>query len=528
LVWFGYLVALGLFFRFQILNGFTLLFSDRYDGFIEISILEHWFNVLKGVEHWSEPSYFFNNTLTLGYNDGYFLYGLIHSLFRVLRCDPLLSAELVNLVVRSIGYWAFYAAGRRILRLGRGWAALAALIFTIGNGAYIHMVHQQLLSVSFAPAMALLLFEFRRRLAEPEGAGVLGWGAAAILLLAAWLMTAFYMAWFFIFFSCCFALVWLPTAGRRRRGELATGLRRHGWRLAALGFLALLANLPLLLLYLPKAAETGMHSYQAALGFSPALSDLVNIGDDSLLYGRLNAMIRHYFRPELPFYGELSTGFPFILLLPFFFGLWRSRGDATLRALGLAACLSWLLLAHFGRFTAYPLVYHLIPGAKAVRVLSRYQLFLAAPLTAVAIAGLARLHWRLALLLPLCGLLVAEEINDTAIIRIDRPAELARLAAIGRPPSGCGAFYASTPRETSFWNPPVEGIYSHSTDAMLVAAIVDLPTINGFATFLPPGYDLFHPEQPDYHERVQAYAEAHGITSLCSLDLQRLRWGAAP
>ena len=71
----------------------------------------------------------------------------------------------------------------------------------------------------------------------------------------------------------------------------------------------------------------------------------------------------------------------------------------------------------------------------------------------------------------------------------------------------------------------VAALYSHSTDAMVVAATLNRPTLNGMSTFLPPGWDLMHPERLDYADRILAEAARHGLREgLCALDLEALRW----
>ncbi len=59
---------------------------------------------------------------------------------------------------------------------------------------------------------------------------------------------------------------------------------------------------------------------------------------------------------------------------------------------------------------------------------------------------------------------------------------------------------------------------------MLVAEWLRLPTINGFATFVPAGWNLMGIAQPDYLARVEAYAQSHQLIRLCGLDLQTGRW----
>ena len=58
------------FFRVPIFNGFTRLWGDHFDGGIEATILEHWYNVVRGYSPWSQTEYFYPVSGTLGYNDG--------------------------------------------------------------------------------------------------------------------------------------------------------------------------------------------------------------------------------------------------------------------------------------------------------------------------------------------------------------------------------------------------------------------------------------------------------------------------
>src|SRR3954469_5421148 len=255
------LLCLGFFFRGQIGNGFTLLLGDRHDGVIALSILEHWHNVLRGMEPWDRTAYFFPVPATLGYNDGYLLFGLIHAGFRTLGADPFLSGELVNLATRAIGFAAILALGRRVLGLAFGWALLGAALFTISNNLFIRGSHVQLFSVSFVPALGLLAHGALRALWEGRRGALLGGGVGFCGLFAACLMTGFYMAWYGAFLGGSLLLAWLAVAGRAARRRLFVAVRAQAWPLAGLLALAVLSNLPFLALYLPKAAETGMHPW---------------------------------------------------------------------------------------------------------------------------------------------------------------------------------------------------------------------------------------------------------------------------
>jgi len=484
--------------------------------------------VFHGASHWSSTNYFYPYTSTLSYNDGYFIYGIIYSIFRSISINPLLSGELVNVTVRIAGFFFLYGAACRLLHFNWGWALLAAVLFSISCGSYVQMFHAQLLTVCFAPGMALLLQKTLQALQQESKRSFFLWGSATVIAYAAWLMTAFYMAWFFALFLVLFTFAWLLLSPRHRTKALFAELTRCKLPALLLLLLAALVDLPFFQLYLPAAALTGMHSYASAFAYSPSVLDIINVGDRNLLFGGLNAFLRTHLRPDFPLHNEQTSGFPLIILSLFglaALSLCRHR-DMLLRSLALTVCLTWVLFLHVRGYSLYRYVYDIVPGAPAVRAIARYQLFLAAPLILVTLAFLAR-HGRW-LGRPVVAivslLLVAEQLDSDQIARINRPFELARLAKIPAPPAECAAFYISRDRGDNYANPAIDGIYSHSVDAMLIAEIIRLPTINGFASFLPPHYQLFYPDRPDYSDRIRLYSEQNHVAGLCSLDLRDMRW----
>ena len=189
------ILSLAAVFQVQISSGFSVVTGDRFDGIIQISILEHWYNVFRGLARWDTTNYFFPYLGSLAYNDGYMLFGLWHSISRGFGIDPFLSAEMANVAFRIIGFVATYALSRQVLRLEFGWALLAAVLFTITSSTYQQSAHAQLLSVSLVPATIWLSARAVTALTTNNRTALLTWGIAAALLYTAWLLTAFY--------SCC-------------------------------------------------------------------------------------------------------------------------------------------------------------------------------------------------------------------------------------------------------------------------------------------------------------------------------------
>ncbi len=543
----GAAIAIGLFFRVPFASGMNLLFSDRYDGAIETALLEHWYNVLSAGESWGTVQYFYPYHGTLAYNDGYFLYGLIFAAARALGADPYLGAECVNIVVKLIGYAGFLACAAT-LGLGLPAAVFGALLFTIASGSYVQASHVQLFSVGFAPVLAVLLFRFGRALSRGGTGAAAAWGVAASALYCSWLMTSFYMAYYFTLYAGAAALV-LAVAYRASLVADGRQMLRRTWPALAATLVVLAAGLaPFLALYLPKAAETGMHPFSGVLLYSPTVIDVFHVGLDNFVWGGLDVALNHYLRPHLPGSDEHATGITPVLLLFFAIGVWvlcirpgtRLRNAALTRillwAMAVAAVLTWVLVLRIGYYTLWRFAYLYLPGAKAIRVLSRYQLLLLWPVITIGMAGLCSIARslsparRVALLAVLLPLLVAEQIASPGPIKVNRPLEMARLQALPPPPQSCTSFLATRNRPPDFTSTDVtEALYSHNTDAMLIAEYLHLPTVNGFSTFTPPGYDFSSASQPDYIDRARRYAEAHGIAQgLCGLDLTALSWDTDP
>jgi hypothetical protein len=528
--------AVALFFRYQIADGFSLLNGDVGDQVIEISILEHWYNVFRGFEHWQEPVYLYPVRNTLGYDDGYFLFRCIHALFRAVGIDPYLSAELVTVVLRMIGFFSFYLAMRWIFSAHFVWALLGATLFALSNSVFVQAVHAQLFGVSLVPVMSVLLYQTISAMNANRRARMLIWGAVSAALYAAWLMTSFYMAWYFLLYSSVALIVYLLVGDRASVSRLMASTWRHLLPCSLIVLVLLVFSIPFFATYLPKADETGMHPYSEAFSYTPSLFDVINVGKGNLLFGRLIEFINRSFRPDFPAYSERTTGFNPVLLVLFGAGalsLWRNRRspggrcDSMLLVFALAAVATWVLTIHVRSASLWWYVYSYFPGAKAARTVSRYQIFLAAPVITVATLYLAAQSRRTARAIPglISALLVLGELNTEPPRAIDRHRELAWLTSVPTPPAQCRVFFVSQGRAEG------TGMDRGLTDnvaAMIIAEVIHLPTPNGWVSFIPTGWALFNPGSDDYLHAVRRFADDNRMSGLCGLDLRHMQWSLNP
>ena len=545
---FVYLVAMALFFRTPILSGFDLGFGERGDAIIEIAILEHWHNVLRGFAAWNTTFYFHPYAGTLGYNDGYLLYGIVYSFWR-LFADPFHADTLNILTFKTIGFVAAYRLVARTLGWGRAAALLVALLWTVASNITLQAVHAQLQSVALQPVAMMLAIGIVRAEADGRHGRARLLAVALAALMGAWLLTAYYMAWFTLFSACLFAACWIILSGDWRLGIV----RRHAVTIACGGGAFVVCALPFLAVYLPKVRETGGEPYYEMLGYlvTPVI-DMINVGAGNYLWGwifRPLLALVHAVLPDDPALpgrvlgGEHEAGFPLLFCALLVTAAWRIivrrrvSPDRTtppeLRAFALAMIVAWLLTLQFWVASPWGLVFELVPGAKGLRRVSRYQLWLTLPFLLVAVAAWRERATLLARSRPwlaatLVVLLVAENLSAETPAQISRANQRAALWHIAPPPAGCASFYvvASRVTEPVYINAELDALYPHNVDAMLLAELWRVPTINGFSTFNPPDWHFASPRAADYDARVLTYARRHGLRSLCRLDVRGQQpWG---
>ena len=157
-------------------------------------------------------------------------------------------------------------------------------------------------------------------------------------------------------------------------------------------------------------------------------------------------------------------------------------------------------------------MYRFIPGSQGVRVISMIQLDLMISTVLIACsviaAGLAVGADVRSILVLVAVLLLIEQKNDYPVFTVDRPAENAFLAQVVHIPPSCRVFFAESSRP----GPDLNTWFRHNVDSMILAEISGIPTINGFSTFLPPHWNLVHPEGDEYLSNVREWLASHAVT----------------
>jgi hypothetical protein len=171
--------------------------------------------------------------------------------------------------------------------------------------------------------------------------------------------------------------------------------------------------------------------------------------------------------------------------------------------------------------------HHIFPGAKALRVVSAYQIFLAMPVVLLAVKFLSTRRFAPIISIPIAALLLIAELNVPSL-GLNREAEMKRVSLVQKVPSACKAFYVSG------WNEQDQptgtqyhaNTYPHNVSAMLIAQLARIPTINGISSFDPPDWNFGNPYHKDYDLRMVNYGHNHNVKGLCKYDLNKKEWGS--
>jgi hypothetical protein len=376
--------------------------------------------------------------------------------------------------------------------------------------------------------------------------------AAVLLSLAALffslqLLTAFYYAWFFAFWSFLFLL--LAVVFPPSRIFLITLVKKYRPAMLAGAAIFMVGLVPFLLLYLPMIHVGTWYSYTNVSSMIPQWWSLLSMGDGNYVWGWLSAAVRPNPLPES--WGELMVGIgllptlTWILMtlsaLAFFMKSFNDRmnnredpitqSKVFLTLMILATTLFYVFgVRYWGEHSAWYFVYGVFPGARAIRAMSRYVIFLTLPM-AVAFAYILQsgLQWvaklksfRLRTALAMGISLIAAfgifeqfgvfTVSGTGFSKRDELAYLNAMAA--KLPADCKAFYL-TPGTRA----------NHSTaeyqyDAMLISMLTGIPTLNGSSSQFPPNWSLYFVKDQEYEANVRKWIDLNHLGDhICRLEV---------
>ncbi len=495
------------------------------DNRLCIFLLEHWYRVYRGLEHWDDPQFFYPARGVLGYSETMFVGSLPYALFRFLACDAYLSFELTLILGTLCGYVGMLFLLRRCLKAGETLSIAGAALFSLSNVCHLWILSAQTYTVMLLPCLLILFLQSAgdsrdARLRRPRNA------FAFCALLSILYFSTFYVAYFFsLLFLLALVIYQLLTPRNSWRvamprasmlGACSTGL--------ALGFI------PFFLTYGSSIASGHGWEFSQFLTNAMGIGHILNPGRGNLVWGWLLDPSGH---------SAMSYGVPPILA-SIFVGtvVWlirlRARGPLSklhgallASGLGTILLLSATIKYHEMLFWYYPWLW--LPGARTVRVLPRLFIVASPFITIISIGGLSELvsragfggpHPRIRriLLAFLVVAIVVEQVNLAPVHGISRRSEHARLGKMPLAPASCRSIFLVPSQSTAH---PI-GL---QIDAMFLAQRNNLPTVNGYSGLQPESWRLNIPQSPDYVRNLDDWLDRNGIArGSCGADIDNAVW----
>ncbi|HKD25690.1 MAG TPA: hypothetical protein VKC66_07210 [Xanthobacteraceae bacterium] len=538
----------ALVFRSWLFSGFDAAFGDDEDGYLALALIEHWRHVFSGAVHWTDPIFFFPHHGVLGYTDAFFLFGVVHAPLRLAGVDPFTALMLVMAGFSAIGFFGFRRLAARHFAIPPAYAAVGAFLFAFANMDAVKLIHIQAYGAMLLPSLCDLVLSGWN--SKRRGAVL---GGAAGLLYSALFLTAFQTAWFFGFFLLLLVLLHPAICGQEKSRDLVREMMTSRRSLIVAAVVAFAAGIvPFLILYLPVFLAGHSRDFAEVASNMPEWSDLANVTPENAVWGNALQRLGVTGQADDPVW-EAELGFTPAVLAVFILGFALlvmqmrhppgPRGSAALPSaacarglarraggddrvvvlLGAAVIILWLLQMDYFGVRLWRAIWAAVPGAQAIRYTFRSQLvanlFVAIVVARVlAACASARVWTRL-----LCAVLIVEQVN------LAWPAVMSRRVALAwidvpPPPEGCRIFYVSPHA-----GPPDRTGPQHQDDAMLLAEIRGIPTVNGYSSWFPSGWALDDPANPDYAGAVRSWADRNGIAQgLCGLEPRAGTWTPGP
>ena len=503
----AWIVGMLLQFHPMLLSGLRRIQSDWGDTRLNNYILEHgyrWLLGFPGHERFWSPPVFYPAPNTAAYSDVLLGVAPFYWPWRLVGFAPDTAFQLWLLTIATLNFVSALLLFSRGFRCRPIAAAVGAMLLSFASVRTAQVMHAQLIPFFYIALAILAVLEIFDP--EPElRAGTMNverrtaWVFVLAGAVVAQLYSSFYYAWFLIF-ALAMAAVWAVAMPGTRRRTLLT-VRANLGALAGAALASALILAPLITHYLQAERQVGTRSFLVVERMLPRPESWAYMGPGSWLYGWLAA--RDSFH-DLPMEHEQRLGLGIVTIVCAAIGLWMARRRRDVQFAVIVPLLMALLATEWpGGVTPWRAIYLVVPGASALRAVSRIGVALLLPAAlgvALLIDAVARpqrippsraaltlkrrdRRKRVLLVTAMLAAIVAEQVQQPpSYDKGEGRARIARVASgIG---TGCRAFlYTTIGGADDPWN--------YHADAMWASMERDVPTINGYSGNQPPAWTFY-------------------------------------
>ncbi len=472
---------------------------DPGDTWFNNYLIEHayrlWMGQLSWDDFWS-ANFFFPMSNAMAYSDVLISTAPLYAPFRWLGLLPDTAFQMWMIVVMALNYFAAFGFLTKGLRFSKIAATFGAFLFAFGAPRLSQLGHQQLLPHFFTIFGLWMLVDSFRESLKPNASTrfIVTRLGLFWLSVVGQFYTGFYLAWMYFTMLEFFVIAALVFSQSRKQVWV---FLKAAWLPFILG--AISAGLilwPLMSHYLEVTREVGYRSFEEAKWMIPTLQSWIYQGDRAWIHGWMSQV--KLFK-IISMGHEHHMGIGLVSSIAIAWVLFKKRKDVWVRPMLLAMILFYVLLTQLpGGYTLWVWGFQYVPGANAVRAISRVCLMYLVPLSiGLAFATefwVSRLQQRKSIFLSVAILLffILEQGQTTDAYdkaeprgRVERITQALQTADKNGETSGrCGYFYYSreSPEGKDWW-PWVSQIAT-----MWAARDLNIPTINGYSGNFPQNW----------------------------------------
>lgn len=529
------MVALDIFFFRNII--FTAdAFGDYGDGRYCNLVTEHWYQFIIGNEKIGELSTFYPIKNSLGYSDTFIGFALPYIIIRLLGNDMFSAFKITIVVIHFIGCLSALYFCIKKMRLNYCTALITTIIFAYSNMQNT-ATHPQFYVFYYIPIFTLFIWGYFENINNKKKRII--YALAAITIFAVIFYTTGYIGYFMVIFMVFeFIIVGsiLYIVDRKRIFEIRqlksciTFVKRNYLEYCLFFIYTILIFVPFIILYLPIQQKNNAVRQWTDI-MCPTLVDFINIAPSNLLWGKLLQFGEGH-------YAEFQTGFPivtisifaisvFYLLRKGYIKLKKNKFEYTLLimvTLAISTICCFMLILKINTYSLWYFVFKLLPGASAIRAVTRFNQVLVWPLSLVigfTINNLKikRIKYLQYVLLVVFVLEYTWIGGITSMWNTDEPRKM--LSKISTPPSDCEVIYII--------NDDI-GLDEHDytrahLDAWMIAYKYRLRTINGYGSYYPKDWiDVNYTRSNLYDIHSYNWGRKNNISGFYAYDLNNDIW----
>ena len=456
----------------------NLYVGEPFDTRLMIVVHEHWFWVFKGLRDYNDLRIFYPYKNTLGYTDGFLFDGFIYSILRYFQFSILQAYNLTNIVVLFISNIGLFLVLSFIIK--NKYLNLI-LIFLVSNGyslvAYLHL-WPNILGYLLISWPILFLIKIHQQNKVNLYLNLL------LLFVPIYALSYWYPTFFFISFICMLSVTALFFKKFRNNLILNAKIISNKINYKILFALSPLW-LTLWILFIKIFVKNSLNVRRDIneILYGPTLNDIFST---KLLGGSIFQPIYEFLRLDRPisndykFYDWL-VGFSPLLFLIFLVVIYMKKLTLFDKILIWSIFIVFTIFTNFNGSGIYIYLYNQFEIFRVIRVPSRFNLYISIAMLILIFryldSQLAKLSLKNLIWLAVPLILIIDNFrvapgrwNDKEFINFELKNLKSEIF------NKCEYFSVTNPGA---------GHWSDTMDAMVLSAITNVPTLNGYSGTSP-------------------------------------------